>query len=568
MFPKTIKIHQLMKKRRLVLHALGYSLIELMVSIAMGLVIVAALVALFVNTSRTNSEMAKANSQIENGRFAIQLLEQDIAHAGFWNGHVPQYDNLSIATAPIDAPASIPEIYASYNTTNWTPAYINNLLNIPLQIYSGVPGCTNPGGGCATERVTDKRNNTDVLVVRHAEPCALEWDSGTSTWDIPTGANCEAETSGKLYFQSSLCSANIEETRGEARAGSGTTLSLSISETNDLTGMQLSITGGTGVGQSRTITAYNTGNQQATVATWTTNPDDTSTYAIAPLLQGTATGGSTNTITFANGSSFINSFYRDMVITTTGGTGAGQSRLISAYAGATKTATVSTDWTTAPDSTTTYAITPYLLNTTGFSLRLRNCTDIADKRKFNSHIYYIKNVTQDGQTVPTLMRSQFDLDSGTLGHQAAQPLIEGIEGFRVELGIDNWGDTGAAVVLTEPVRWTDTTNLTSPINRGDGIPDVFCGTTTTCIATNASNALHGQTLSSLAADVRARALANVVAAKIYVLARSKEPSPGYTDTKTYTLGGTTLGPFNDGYKRHVFSTSIRLNNVSGRRETP
>ncbi len=47
-------------------------------------------------------------------------------------------------------------------------------------------------------------------------------------------------------------------------------------------------------------------------------------------------------------------------------------------------------------------------------------------------------------------------------------------------------------------------------------------------------------------------LSNVTAVKIYVLVRSREPTPGYTDTKTYTLGGTTLGPFNDEFKRHVY----------------
>jgi type IV pilus assembly protein PilW len=34
------------------------------------------------------------------------------------------------------------------------------------------------------------------------------------------------------------------------------------------------------------------------------------------------------------------------------------------------------------------------------------------------------------------------------------------------------------------------------------------------------------------------------------------------------LGTAALGPFNDHYKRHVFSTSVRLTNISGRRETP
>ena len=46
----------------------GLSLIELMVGIAISLVILVAMVALFVNTSRSNRELARANSMIESGR--------------------------------------------------------------------------------------------------------------------------------------------------------------------------------------------------------------------------------------------------------------------------------------------------------------------------------------------------------------------------------------------------------------------------------------------------------------------------------------------------------------------
>lgn len=59
---------------------------------------------------------------------------------------------------------------------------------------------------------------------------------------------------------------------------------------------------------------------------------------------------------------------------------------------------------------------------------------------------------------------------------------------------------------------------------------------------------------------------NVVAIKVYVLARNDSITPGYTDTKTYTLGSTTLGPFNYGYKRHLLTRTIRLANPSSRRE--
>jgi type IV pilus assembly protein PilW len=100
------------------------------------------------------------------------------------------------------------------------------------------------------------------------------------------------------------------------------------------------------------------------------------------------------------------------------------------------------------------------------------------------------------------------------------------------------------------INWADATDRMTPSNRGDGSPD---GSFVHC---------------SVAAPCTADQLVNVVAVKLYVLARSTEVSPGHTDTRTYNLGSATLGPFNDHYKRHAFSTTVRLTNVTGRRETP
>jgi type IV pilus assembly protein PilW len=61
---------------------------------------------------------------------------------------------------------------------------------------------------------------------------------------------------------------------------------------------------------------------------------------------------------------------------------------------------------------------------------------------------------------------------------------------------------------------------------------------------------------------------NAVEAKIYVLVRSRDATPGYTSSNTYNLGSLTLGPFSDGYKRHLFTSSATLMNVSRRRQTP
>ena len=405
----------------------GFSLIELMISITIGLLIMVALGSLFLNINRANNEMAKTNSQIENGRFAMQLLQEDVVHAGYWGAYVPQFDDLTILGAPTGVPTAVPNPCLAY-AAPWTAVDITNLIGIPIQVY----GATPPSGtGCVTDLATNKKANTDVLVVRHAETC------------VPGEANCEVDTAGKLYFQASQCELEI------------------------------------------------------------TPP--------APNVP-----------------------------------------------------------------------RPYILGTAAFNLHQRNCVGtgtppdlpitagtIAERRKFISNIYYIRDYAQTvGDGIPTLMTSQFDLAGGTLAHQAAVPLIEGIEGFHVELGIDSLSDTNAAINYTVAIDWAENRVMSSgvvtsdgavnvgspfynsPKNRGNGVPD---GAFVKC--TDAAPCTDAQ-------------LINVVAAKIYVLARADKVSPGYTDTKTYSLGSTTLGPFNDGFKRHVFSTTVRLINVSNRRETP
>jgi type IV pilus assembly protein PilW len=366
----------------------GFTLVELMVSLAISVVILAALVAMFVSSSTRNREMATTNGLIENGRLAAQVLESDVVHAGFWGTHVPAFDDQTSTMAPADAPLGVPDPCLTFDPANWNDQYKINLIGTPVQVYDDAVIC--PG------LITAKRANTDVLVVRHADTCSLETGS----------ANCEAEVPGRLYFQSSLCLTDLE---------------------------------------------------------------------------------------------------------------------------------------------------PYVFDTAGFNLRQRDCATPAERRKFVSNIYYIRDhAVTPGDGIPTLVRSEFDLSAGgALEQQPPVALIEGIEILQVELGVDDISETGAAVDYTAPVNWVDPSTRTSPTNRGDGVPDADFITCTT------------------AAPCGVGELMNVTAVKLHILARAREPSRGYTDTKVYTLaGGATVGPFNDNFKRHVFVTTVQLPNFAGRRFTP
>lgn len=189
----------------------------------------------------------------------------------------------------------------------------------------------------------------------------------------------------------------------------------------------------------------------------------------------------------------------------------------------------------------------YVLATSGFSMQKRNCTSDAEKRKYINHIYYIS-------TDNILMRAEFGAGGGTTWGDPT-PLISGVESLITELGIDNLSDNGTNITIgatkpyTQAITWADTSLKNSPTNRGDGSPDEYirCTTSVPC------------TLDQLI---------NVVAVKIHVLVRGGSVTRGYKDTKTYKLGSTSISAPNDSFKRHVYSTTVRLNNVSARRETP
>jgi len=109
------------------------------------------------------------------------------------------------------------------------------------------------------------------------------YDYATNTWQTLTitGLAATLATDGKLIATPSMVDGAFKQfATGTATSATATTL-VQTGKTwaaSQWINYQVRITGGTGAGQIRTITA-NTADS-LTVATWTTNPDATSTYAI------------------------------------------------------------------------------------------------------------------------------------------------------------------------------------------------------------------------------------------------------------------------------------------------
>jgi len=77
---------------------------------------------------------------------------------------------------------------------------------------------------------------------------------------------------------------------------------------------------------------------------------------LGTVRQNTAQGGGASTITLDAAASAVDDEYNDMAITILSGTGAGQTRYISDYDGASKVATVGSAWSTQPDSSSVFRV--------------------------------------------------------------------------------------------------------------------------------------------------------------------------------------------------------------------
>lgn len=166
---------------------------------------------------------------------------------------------------------------------------------------------------------------------------------------------------------------NVTIRSGTAQSGSGATtikLDTGASATSNIyNGCIVALTGGVGVGQTAVIVSYNGGTKVATVnKTWATTPDATTTfdlYAASGSIfadSGTATAGAAGSLTLAATASTSDDVYNGSMITILAGTGSGQTREISDYDGTTKVATVSSNWSVTPDSTSVYAVIPAATN--------------------------------------------------------------------------------------------------------------------------------------------------------------------------------------------------------------
>jgi type IV pilus assembly protein PilW len=129
--------------------AAGFSLIELMVAVTLGLLLILALASLLAQQNRARSELDKSAAQVENGRYALGILQSDIQLAGFYG----QFSD------DVPAPGALPDPCETNDV-----AEIEDSLALPLQGYDNVTTVPSPLSACLAE--DNHLDGTDILVVR------------------------------------------------------------------------------------------------------------------------------------------------------------------------------------------------------------------------------------------------------------------------------------------------------------------------------------------------------------------------------------------------------------------
>ncbi len=164
----------------------GMTLIEWMISITIGLILLVGLAALIAQQSRTQAELDRSSRQIENGRYAMQLLQDDIQLAGYYGEYSDTLPSPSLALTPPRLPnpcalATNPAD-ADYVANAFAVQGYDSSATLPANLSNPVAA-----GGCGLN-AANFRAGTDILVIRRVETTAM-------------GAVLNP---GEIYFQSGL----------------------------------------------------------------------------------------------------------------------------------------------------------------------------------------------------------------------------------------------------------------------------------------------------------------------------------------------------------------------------
>ncbi|MBM67856.1 MAG: hypothetical protein CME43_00055 [Haliea sp.] len=137
----------------------GFSLVEFMVAMTLGLILIAGAVSVYLGTKRSYNEVEQVASLAENSRFAVQVLNDALRHAGFFGGAHPRdiVPDVSLGTVTGDCTGD-----AAF-------------IEVGNYLLAGVPSAAGAAFNCVTDALPPAAGAPprEVLVVKQVLPRPL-----------------------------------------------------------------------------------------------------------------------------------------------------------------------------------------------------------------------------------------------------------------------------------------------------------------------------------------------------------------------------------------------------------
>lgn len=167
----------------------GFSLVELMVAITIGLLLLAGLGILFIHNTNSRTELEKSMRQLENGRYAMDLLSRDIHLAGYYG----EYYTIGAPPSGLPDPCATDPVPANTDSSGLQAGFF-----WPIQGYDAP--ATVPASLSACLPDANHLPGTDILVIRrvqtgggvdvsHAVAGQIYLQTNTTNYVLGSGSN-------------------------------------------------------------------------------------------------------------------------------------------------------------------------------------------------------------------------------------------------------------------------------------------------------------------------------------------------------------------------------------------
>lgn len=177
----------------------GFTLIEAMVALTIGVLLLMFMSMIFVRNGTYRNDLDRSNRMVENASYALQRISGDVMLGGYY----AELD-WGAAAGLIGTAAWLSDWSQANNDKGDACATSVNALNggmaFPIQGYDGGANLPTSCTSGSPAVLNDLKSGSDVLVVRHADTCAI----GTAGCDAAPGGSGD----GSPYIQASQCTPN------------------------------------------------------------------------------------------------------------------------------------------------------------------------------------------------------------------------------------------------------------------------------------------------------------------------------------------------------------------------